>query len=138
MENLIGKNSIFEKALCMKIMLFLYSNEIKINELFYALSCLELIDVNGNTAKTMQGLNPMLFIKNNLRNCLNLLEQYGLIYIENHNIFLTIDGTVLIDAINKNDELVKEYINKKNIMRTNYIENYYNLIDKRGALNEDL
>ena len=138
MENLIGKNSIFEKALCMKIMLFLYSNEIKINELFYALSCLELIDVNGNTAKTMQGLNPMLFIKNNLRNCLNLLEQYGLIYIENHNIYLSIDGTVLIDAINKNDELVKEYINKKNIMRTNYIENYYNLIDKRGALNEDL
>ena len=137
MENLIGKNSIFEKALCMKIMLFLYSNEIKINELFYALSCLELIDVNGNTAKTMQGLNPMLFIKNNLRNCLNLLEKYGLIYIENHNIYLSIDGTVLIDAINKNDELVKEYTNKKNIMRTNYIENYYNLIDKRGALNED-
>lgn len=137
MENLIGKNRIFEKALCMKIMLFLYNSEIRINELFYALSCLELIDVNGNIVDTMQGLNPMLFIKNNLRKCLNMLYQYDLIYIENHNIYLSIDGMVLIDAINKNDGLIKEYINKKNIIKTDYIEKYYELIDKRGALNEN-
>ena len=124
------------KSLCLKIMLVLYKKNMRIEDLFYALSCFELVNKSGNKTETMQGINPMLFIKKSIKECLNLLDGYNLIYVQNHILKLSVEGLIFIDSLKENsNNLVKEYLNKIECINDNYREKYYVLLEKEKVLN---
>ena len=137
MENLSGmKNDILLKSLCMKIVLFTYDAAVDFTDLIYALSCLELIDENGEKSKNMQGINPMLFIRKNIREALNIIYDKGLVYVENHKLVLSYSGEILVkELIAENHPVSIEYLNRKKYV-TNYRSMYNEMIRKENFLDD--
>ena len=120
----------------MKIVLLSYDNAIDFKDLIYALACLELIDVDGEKTKNMQGINPMLFIRKSIRAAVNILYEKGLIFIDNHKLNLTYDGESLVkELVKQNHATSIEYLKRKEYI-SDYRNMYNALICKENFLDD--
>ncbi len=132
MENLVGKNNTLSKSYCLKILLILYHKSIVINDLIYALSCLELIDEQGKKNKIMQSYNPMLFIKKNVLKTLKKCSNMNLLYVNNHFLKITEEGKIYIsNLISINDPDISTYLKKIDIIKDQNCNELYNEMIKK-------
>ena len=115
MLNLIGRAKILKKSISIKILILASIKEIKIFDLFYVLACTYIYDEAGEKLQNMQSINPILYIKNELKNSLVWLHKNNLIFFSSHLIKLTYKGDVYVKAIkNENLGFVNVFIAKVN------------------------
>ena len=113
MENFSGKDNICIKAQCLKLMLLLNAKEYKIEDAVYALSCVDMIDKNGNRVKGYRANNPLLFNKKYVRLSLNALYNSKLILLNGPLLELSYVGEMFIKSLMCQDcRDVSEYLKK--------------------------
>lgn len=131
MRNFIGANRelVIAKSAALRILLILSKKELLVSDVPYALSCLELINLDGSVTTSIKGINPLLIYRKIFLYSLHLLFDNRLIFIDKYFIFLTLDGKNVVDGLQtvESDELNAIFLKIKKLdistdFRMKYIE----------------
>lgn len=94
-----NRNIVFEKSCALRILLLLKEKEIKIADIPYALSCIELINCDGTLTNSIKGINPLLMYRRVFLYSLHLLSDNGLVFLKNDNLYISIDGMQFAEGL---------------------------------------
>lgn len=101
METSIGasRDIVVKKSSALRILLLLKKKDICVSDIPYALSCLELINIDGSITTNIKGINPLLTYRKIFLDSLHILYFNRLILINKNTISLTIDGINYLEGL---------------------------------------